>query len=109
MGQRLESRGGVRGLRSALTGLLVGRLNVVAIAQQGAHGLAEAVAVAALGGLIQQAVGHEARVPAGRDVLHGTVAPALGHSVSGPHVVPVLRQPVHQRGLRGRQSHVAQV
>lgn len=99
----------VRGWKSALTGLLVRWLNVVAIAQQGAHSLAEAVPVAALGGLVQQAVGHEARVSACGDVLHGAVAPALGHTVSGPHVVPVLRQPVHQGSLRRRQPHVAQV
>lgn len=100
-GAGLAQSSGVRdgGRKSALTGFLVGWLNVVAIAQQGAHSLAEAVPVAALGGLVQQAVGHEARVSACGDVLHSTVAPALGHTVSGPHIVPILCQPVHQCSL----------
>lgn len=41
--------------------------------------------------------------------LDDAVGPALAHSVSGPHVMPVLRQSLHQGVLVGGEFDVVQI
>lgn len=51
------------------TVVLVGRLQAVAVPQQRAHCLPEAVLVGLLGSVVQKGVGHQARVSPVLDVL----------------------------------------
>lgn len=45
----------------------------------------------------------------GRWYLHNTVRPALANPVSGPHVVPIFCQPLHQSVLIRSQLDMVEV
>lgn len=41
--------------------------------------------------------------------LHNAVGPTLPHTVSCPHIVPILRQLLHKLVLVGGQFHMAEI